>query len=65
MASENWTEERKRLLQQLRDFEAGKATALDDVDDDAVVPATSEERLSIIRRRLAALDQRLDNKDGG
>ena len=65
MSSENWTEERERLLELLRDYEAGKITRFDDVDNGAVKPATTEERLATIKQRLAALDQRLDSKDGG
>ncbi len=65
MTSENWTEERERLLGLLRDYEAGKITRLDEIDDGAVKRPTTEERLAIIRQRLAALDARLNNKDIG
>ena len=46
------------------DYEAGRITRLDQVDDGAVRPATTEERLAAIKLRLAELDQRLDSKDG-
>ena len=65
MTTENWTEERDRLLALLSDYDAGKITRLDRIDDESPVPATTEERIAAVRQRLAALDQRLDDKDGG
>ena len=59
MSTENWAEERDRLRQLLSDYESGKITHFDEVDDGAVKPATTDERIASIRERLAALEDRL------
>lgn len=65
MTSENWTEERERLLGLIHDYETGKVLPLDEVDDGLIKRATTEQRLGVIKQRLAALNDRLNNKDSG
>ncbi len=63
MSTENWAEERDRLRQLLSDYESGKITHFDEVDDGAVKPATTDEHIASIRERLAALEDRLGSRD--
>ena len=63
VSTENWTEERDRLLELLRDYESGKITHFDEVDDGAVKPATTDDHIAGIRQRLAALEERLGSSD--
>ncbi len=63
VTTENWAEERDRLMELLRGYESGKITHFDENDDGAVKPATSEEHIASIRQRLAALDDRLGSND--
>ena len=65
MSTENWAEERDRLRALLSDFEAGKGDDFEIDDGDAVKPATDDERILIIRKRLAELDDRLGGSEAG
>jgi hypothetical protein len=65
VSTESWAEERDRLRALLGDLEAGKDAAFDIDDGDAVTPATAEERILFVRKRLAALEDRLGSSDAG
>jgi hypothetical protein len=65
VSTENWAEERDRLRALLSDFESGKGAEFEIDDGDAVKPATNDERISLIRKRLAALEDRLGDSEAG
>ena len=58
MSTENWTEERERLVRLLEGIEAGKVTH---VDQDGLhqLRATNEQNVAALRARLAELNARL------
>jgi hypothetical protein len=59
VATENWTEERERLVRLLEGIESGTITHVDE-DDFRQLQATSEENIAALRARLAELNTRLD-----
>jgi hypothetical protein len=56
--TENWREERDRLVQLLQGIESGEVTH---IDEDALreLQVTSPENIAVLRRRLAQLNDRL------
>ena len=56
--SENWREERDRLVKLLRAIESGKITHVDE-DDQRQLQATSPENIELLKKRLAELNDRL------
>ena len=64
MSTENWTEERDRLVRLLEGIESGKITHVDE-DDLRHLQATNEKNIAALRARLAELNTRLgaDNND--
>ncbi len=58
VSTENWTEERDRLVKLLEGIEAGKITHVDE-DDLRQLQVTSEENIAALRARLAELKSRL------
>lgn len=58
MSTENWHQERDRLLQLLRGIESGKITHIDH-DDLRELQATSPENIAVLKGRLAELNARL------
>ena len=58
MHTENWQEERDRLVQLLKAVELGKITHVDE-DESRELQATSPENIAVLRRRLAQLNDRL------
>ena len=59
VATENWTEERERLVRLLEGIESGKITHVNE-DDRRQLQATNEETIAALRARLAELNSRLD-----
>ena len=59
MGTENWTEERERLVRLLEGIDSGKITHVDE-DDLRQLQATNEENIAALRARLAELNTRLD-----
>jgi len=62
VSTENWTEERERLVRLLQGIESGKITHVDK-EDVRELQATNDENLAALRARLAELNARLDPKD--
>jgi hypothetical protein len=58
VSSENWHEERDRLVQLLEGIESGKITHIDE-EDLRELQATSPENIAVLKRRLAQLNARL------
>ena len=58
MSSENWHEERDRLLQLLEGIESGRITHVDQKDL-RQLQATSPENIAVLRKRLAQLNTRI------
>ena len=58
MSSENWHEERDRLLQLLEGIESGRITHVDQ-QDLRQLQATSPENIAVLRKRLAQLNTRI------
>lgn len=58
MSTENWHQERDRLIQLLRGIESGKITHIDH-DDLRELQATSPENIAVLKGRLAELNARL------
>ena len=58
MSTENWTEERDRLVRLLEGIESGKITHVDE-DDLRQLRATNEGNIAALRARLAELNSRL------
>jgi len=56
--SENWHEERDRLVQLLAAIESGKVTHVDEADV-RQLQAASPENVELLKRRLAELNARL------
>ena len=56
--SENWREERDRLVQLLRAIESGKITHIDEADQ-RQLQATSPENIELLKKRLKELNDRL------
>lgn len=56
--SENWREERDRLVQLLRAIESGEVTHIDEADQ-RQLQATSPENIELLRKRLKELNDRL------
>lgn len=62
MSTENWTEERTRIVKLLEAIESGKITHVDEEDLRQLRP-TTEENIAVLRARLAQLDARLGTND--
>lgn len=62
MSSENWTEERERLVRLLKGIESGKITHVDE-EDLRQLQATNSENIAALRERLAELNRRLGPTD--
>ena len=58
MTSENWHEERDRLVELLAGIESGRITHIDD-NNLRQLQATSPQNIAVIRERLAELNARL------
>lgn len=58
MLSENWHEERDRLVRLLEGIESGKITHIDE-DDLRQLQATTPENVALLKDRLAQLNLRL------
>ena len=58
MTSENWHEERDRLVELLAGIESGRITHIDD-DNLRQLQATSPQNIAVVRERLAELNARL------
>ena len=56
--SENWREERDRLIRLLAAIESGKITHVDE-ENLRQLQATSPENIELLRKRLAELNDRL------
>lgn len=65
MTTENWAEERTRLLALLHDYEAGAITRFDEIGLDPLEGTTTPDRIAAIKARLAALDERLGSDEDG
>lgn len=62
VSSENWHEERERLLKLIRGIEAGTITHVDE-EDLRQLQATNPENIAALKARLADLDARLGDRD--
>jgi hypothetical protein len=60
VSSENWHEERDRLVQLLEGIESGKITHIDEADL-RQPQATNPENVALLKERLAKLNARLDD----
>jgi len=58
IVSENWREERDRLIRLLAAIESGKITHVDE-ENLRQLQATSPENIELIKKRLAELNDRL------
>ena len=58
MSSENWHEERNRLMRLLKAIESGKVTHVDE-EDLRQLQATNPENVAALKERLATLNARL------
>jgi len=58
VTSENWHEERDRLVELLAGIESGRITHIDD-DNLRQLQATSPQNIAVLRERLAELNARL------
>ena len=58
MSSENWHEERDRLVRLLKAIESGKVTHVDEPDQ-SELQATNTENIAALKARLAKLNGRL------
>ncbi len=59
MSSENWHEERDRLVRLLKAIESGAVTHVDE-SDQRQLQATNPENIVALKERLAKLNARLD-----
>jgi hypothetical protein len=62
VSSENWHEERDRLVRLLKAIETGKASHIDE-DGLRELQATNPENVAALEKRLADLNARLGNGD--
>ena len=62
MSTENWTDERERLVKLLEGIESGKVTHVDE-DDLRQLQATNQENIAALRARLTELNSRLGAND--
>jgi hypothetical protein len=58
VSTENWTEERIRIVKLLDGIESGKITHVDE-DDLRQLQPTSEDNIALLKERLAQLNVRL------
>lgn len=58
VGTENWHEERDRLVQLLEGIESGKITHIDE-EDLRQLQATNPENIAVLKERLAKLNARL------
>jgi predicted nucleotidyltransferase len=58
VSSENWHEERDRLVQLLEGIESGKITHIDE-EDLRELQATNPENVALLKERLSKLNARL------
>jgi len=58
VGTENWHEERDRLVQLLESIESGKITHIDE-EDLRQLQATNAENIAVLKERLAKLNARL------
>jgi len=63
VSTENWHEERDRLLQLLKGIESGKITHIDE-DDLRQLQAASPKNIALLKERLAQLNARLGDDRG-
>lgn len=62
VSTENWTEERTRIVKLLEAIDSGKITHVDEEDLRQLQP-TSEDNIAVLRERLAQLNARLGTND--
>jgi hypothetical protein len=62
VSTENWTDERERLVKLLEGISSGKITHVDQ-DDLRQLQATNQENIAALRARLAELNSRLGAND--
>ena len=60
MSTENWAEERDRIVKLLEAIEAGTVTHIDE-DQLRQLQATTEDNVAALRARLAQLNRRLED----
>ena len=60
MSTENWAEERDRIVKLLEAIEAGTVTHIDE-DELRQLQATTEDNVAALRARLAQLNRRLED----
>ena len=60
MSTENWHEERNRLMRLLKAIETGKVTHVDE-EDLRQLQATTPENVEALKQRLAELNDRLSS----
>ena len=62
MSSENWADERERLVAVLRDYESGRITQFDQVHTGQRDGASPAEHIESVKRRIVSLDARLGGR---
>ena len=62
VSTENWTEERTRIVKLLEAIDSGEITHVDEEDLRQLQP-TSEDNIAVLRERLAQLNARLGTND--
>ncbi len=62
MSTENWAEERARLVRLLAGIESGTITHVDE-EDLRQLQVTNPRNIAALKERLAELNSRLDPKD--
>lgn len=62
VSTENWTEERTRIVKLLEAIDFGEITHVDEEDFRQLQP-TSEDNIAVLRERLAQLNARLGTND--
>jgi hypothetical protein len=60
VSTENWAEERDRIVKLLEAIEAGTVTHIDE-DELRQLQATTEDNIAALRARLAQLNRRLED----
>jgi hypothetical protein len=60
VSTENWAEERDRIVKLLEAIEAGTVTHIDE-DELRQLQATTEDNVAALRARLAQLNRRLED----